>query len=225
MPFAKNWVEELIWEWLQLKGYVVLANLRLASGRRGGAQEADMIGLKLLKTLVVEGNQGFIREVLEIVHVEAGCLAGSYESNLNTIKKKFDPKRVDAIRRRALEHVELESVYDKAFYGLSRYGVSSIRYRGLYIASYIPKDHVDKLKADLEKHCEELKNSIRDTDIKLEFLTLKELLEKEVILTIDEWKKRQVQEGFKKTKEITLPDNLWLLNLIDFMKKSNLIKV
>ncbi len=134
MPFAKNWVEELIWEWLQLEGYVVLANLRLASGRRGGTQEADVVGLKLIKTPVVEGNQGFISEVLEIVHVEAGCLAGSYENNLNTIKKKFDPERVEAIRRRALEHVELESVYDKAFYGLSRYGVSSIRYRGFYIA-------------------------------------------------------------------------------------------
>ncbi len=62
-------------------------------------------------------------------------------------------------------------------------------------------------------------------NVELEFLTLKELFEQKVIKTIDEWKERQVREGFKKTKGITLSDNLWLLNLIDFMKNSNLIKV
>mgnify|MGYP001626291153 CR=1 FL=1 len=225
MPFPRNWVEELIWEWLQLKGYVVLANLRLASGKRGGALEADVVGLRLVKTPVVEDNRSLIREVLEIVHVEAGCLTGSYKSNLNTIRKKFDPERVNAIRKRALEHIELESLYDRTLYGLSRHGVSGIEYRGLYVASYVARGQVDKLKDYLRVYGDELRNKLRGIDVELEFLTLREFFEKEVMSTINEWKERQVREKFSKTKRITLPENLWLLNLVDFMKSANLVKV
>jgi len=47
LPFPKTWTEELILEWLQLKGYLALSNVRLKSGKGGGVKEADIIGLKL----------------------------------------------------------------------------------------------------------------------------------------------------------------------------------
>jgi hypothetical protein len=70
-----------------------------------------------------------------------------------------------------------------------------------------------------------LRNKLRGVDVELEFLTLREFFEKEVISTINEWKERQVKGKFSKTKRITLPGNLWLLNLVDFMKSANLVKV
>ncbi|MGC8983492.1 MAG: hypothetical protein ACP5KA_07075, partial [Desulfurococcaceae archaeon] len=70
-----------------------------------------------------------------------------------------------------------------------------------------------------------LRNKLRGVDVELEFLTLREFFEKEVISTINEWKERQVKGKFSKAKRITLPGNLWLLNLVDFMKSANLVKV
>jgi hypothetical protein len=34
LPFPKTWTEELILEWLQLKGYLALSNVRLKSGKK-----------------------------------------------------------------------------------------------------------------------------------------------------------------------------------------------
>ena len=42
---------------------------------------------------------------------------------------------------------------------------------------------------------------------------------------IGEWKERQVKKGFRKTKDITLMESLWLLNLIDYMKGEGIISI
>ena len=44
------------------------------------------------------------------------------------------------------------------------------------------------------------------------------------MLDIDEWKRSQVEKGYRTTKEITLPEGYWLLKLIDFMKNRDFIK-
>jgi len=42
MPLPRNWLEELVAEWLSLQGYLVETNIRLL-----GKREADVIGVKL----------------------------------------------------------------------------------------------------------------------------------------------------------------------------------
>lgn len=62
MPFPRTWSEELIAEWLQLKGYFVEAGVPIRSGPKGGRFEADIIGIK--------GKD----DTLEIFHIEVGSL-------------------------------------------------------------------------------------------------------------------------------------------------------
>ncbi|MEM2180380.1 MAG: hypothetical protein QXP32_06155 [Nitrososphaeria archaeon] len=34
IPIVKNWVEEVVWEWLLLKGYTTICDIRLKSAKR-----------------------------------------------------------------------------------------------------------------------------------------------------------------------------------------------
>jgi hypothetical protein len=43
MPFPKTWAEELVAEWLTLRGYLVLTNIPLR-----GQREADVVGFRVL---------------------------------------------------------------------------------------------------------------------------------------------------------------------------------
>jgi len=79
--FPRNWSEELIAEWYELKGYLVETGVPLLSGSKGGRAEIDIIA--------VNAN--------EICHVEVGVLGGNPKSNLNIIKKKFSPERRKAV--------------------------------------------------------------------------------------------------------------------------------
>ena len=212
MPFAKNWVEELTLEWLLIKGYWALSNVRLGSGKKGGAEEADILGLKLIRK-IEESNKSKkeLKEILEIVHIETGSLTQNFENNLKNIKSKFTPKRIETIKEMLLHVIELESALGKLVLGYSQLGVSEIKYQPIYIASYVTKKQANKLKEELSK-------------IGIKFLTLEEVL-KEIIRDIDEWKRIQVERKLRKTKNITLPEGLWLLNLIDYMKNKNLVNI
>lgn len=75
MPIPKNWLEELALEWLLLEGYITLTNVRLKSGKGGGTKEADVIGLKLIR----KNEEGILKEILEIKHVETGSLSEKFE--------------------------------------------------------------------------------------------------------------------------------------------------
>ena len=209
MPFTRNWVEELILEWLLLKGYLALSNARLRSGKSGGVKEADILGLKLVKEAREADREGIV-EVLEIIHVEAGILTSNFEENLRVIKGKFAPERIKTIKEISLDAIELESVLGRLLIGYSRLGVSEVRYRPVYVASYVAKKQVDRLKEELRRSG-------------IEFLTLEEVLRK-IIKEIDEWKRKQVEKGLRATKRITLPESWWLLNLIDYMKNEGLVK-
>jgi Zn-finger domain-containing protein len=207
LPFPKTWTEELILEWLQLKGYLALSNVRLKSGKRGGVEEADIIGLRLRRKLNPESKT--MVEVLEVLHIEVGSLAMRFEKALKSVLEKFAQEREEAIKSLAVDVVELESVYGKAVYGLSRYDVSRIEYKRVFVASEVAKGQVGRLKEELSKYG-------------IEFKTLGEVV-REVMHDVDEWKRRQMEKGFRTTKRITLPESLWLLNLIDYMKKEGLV--
>jgi hypothetical protein len=205
LPFPKTWTEELILEWLQLKGYLALSNVRLKSGKRGGVEEADIIGLRLRQR--PDPQSKTMVEVLEVLHIEVGSLAMRFEKALKSVLEKFAKEREEAIRSLAVDAVELESVLGKFMLGYSRLGASDIEYKRVFIASEARQ--VNKLKEELKGHS-------------IEFKTLREVIE-EIISDIDEWKKRQVKKGFRASKQITLSEGLWLLNLIDYMKKEGLI--
>jgi len=200
LPFPKTWTEELILEWLQLKGYLALSNVRLKSGKGGGVEEADIIGLRLRQR--PDPQSKTMVEVLEVLHIEVGSLAMRFEKALKSVLEKFAKEREEAIRSLAVDAVELESGLGNFMLGYSRPRASDIEYKRVFIASEACR--VDKLKEELKGHG-------------IEFKTLKEVIE-EIISDIDEWKKRQVKKGFRASKQITLPESLWLLNLIDYMK-------
>ena len=193
MPIPRNWVEELVLEWLLLRGYIVISNVRLKSGRRGGAKEADILGLKLLR----EG-----KKVLEIMHVETGSVAQNFDENLKNIRNKFSSERERTLEEISLDIIELKSAVNRA--NISK------RYKRIYIASYVSRKQVDRLKEILKKD-------------NIEFLTLEEVLRK-IVKDIDKWKQNQARKGRRTTVGITLPESWWLLNLIDFIKSRGLMK-
>lgn len=201
MPFPINWVEELLCEWLQLRGYVVLTNVRLR-----GAEEADIIGLR---KEVEPAEPGLLKEKLVVMHVEAGSLTNNLRKNLMSVKAKFSLDRIEAIKKISVDIIELESVLGKFWLGHSRLGASDIVYKPLYVASKVRKKQLSNLKELLGKDG-------------IDFLTLKEVL-KEVLKDIKKWKDEQVKRGLKKTERITLQGCFWLLNLIDFMMSEQLI--
>ena len=186
---------------------MTLSNVRLKSGRGGGVEEADIIGLRLHQRLDPESK--VMVEVLEVLHIEVGVLARRFEEVLKAVQKKFAQEREEAIKSLAVDVVELESVYGKAIYGSSRYGVSRIEYKRVFVVDGVAKGQVSRLREELGKYG-------------IEFKTIREVL-REVIHDVDEWKRRQVEKGFRTTKQITLPESLWLLNLIDCMKREGLI--
>jgi len=87
MPFPGNWLEELVAEWLSLKGYLVETNLRLQAGQRGGAYEADVIGVKLGE------------DELDIQHVECMIQLAEKPSGepLRRILNKFSKECVESV--------------------------------------------------------------------------------------------------------------------------------
>jgi len=77
MPYAQTWSEELVAEWLQLKGYLVEVGVLAEIGKRGGRREADIVGAR-----VKDGK-------LEIVHVEVGNWPIKFDALQKRIDKKF----------------------------------------------------------------------------------------------------------------------------------------
>ncbi len=202
MPFPKNWVEELIIEWLHLKGFLVLSNVRLKSGRKGGVKEADILGIKLLKFW--DEHKNMVVEKLKIKHIEVGMLSQNLGKNLNFIMKKFSKDRIEAIKKIATDIIEVEeSTKKEGKHDHSSISAAEIDYEPIYIATYVAKKQLGNLKKHVEK-----------ANIKL--LHLDEVIE-EIMRDINEWKEKQLREGFRVTRMITLPENLWLLNFLDYM--------
>ena len=86
MGFAKNWLEEIVAEWLSLEGYSVETNVPLKSKIGGGRNEADVLGFM------------FNGDDLHIVHAEATVqLTQSHAANVKMIKKKFSSENIDTV--------------------------------------------------------------------------------------------------------------------------------
>lgn len=86
MGVAKNWLEEIVSEWLSIEGYSVETNVPLKSKAGGGRNEADVLGFM------------FHGDELHIVHAEATVqLKQSHDNNVEKIKNKFSPNNMDTV--------------------------------------------------------------------------------------------------------------------------------
>lgn len=77
MPFATTWSEELVAEWLAIKGYFVETNVPIGAGRGGGRKEADIVGIKIED------------DIIYIIHAEVASLAESPKNIVERYRNKF----------------------------------------------------------------------------------------------------------------------------------------
>ncbi|MCK4818927.1 hypothetical protein KA005_24350, partial [bacterium] len=73
----RTFSETLIAEWLQLDEWAVRTGVPLEAKERGGRDEADIIGLKI------------VDNIPRIIHIEVGSLGGSLKENIARLKAKF----------------------------------------------------------------------------------------------------------------------------------------
>lgn len=100
MPIPRNWSEELITEWLCLKGYSTEVGVHVGRGSRGGRKEADVVGVKI-------SLDDTDKRILNIFHIEVGQLGG-YDKSLEMISDKFSDIRTDEIIRRYKDRMAFE---------------------------------------------------------------------------------------------------------------------
>jgi hypothetical protein len=81
MPFPRNWAEELVAEWLTLRGYLVLTNVRLR-----GRREVDVVGFRVLD------DGGY-----EVFHVEVGTVWEKADEIVEKINEKFSKECVSDV--------------------------------------------------------------------------------------------------------------------------------
>jgi len=93
VPIPRNWSEELISEWLHLRGYLTEVGIPVGVGSGGGRREADVVGVKINK--VNEKSK-----LLVICHVEVGALTGDYKRNIESLREKFSSTRTREIANR-----------------------------------------------------------------------------------------------------------------------------
>ncbi len=121
MPIPRNWSEELIVEWLCLKGFSTEVGVDVGKGSRGGRKEADVIGVRVC----TDDTQ----RVLDIFHVEVGQLGG-YAKSLQMISDKFSDDRKDHVIKRYRDRMAFEG---------------EVAYRKLYIDIWERPGRVTKL--------------------------------------------------------------------------------
>lgn len=175
MPFPRTWSEELIAEWLQLKGYFVEVGVPTRSGTKGGRGEADVVG--------VRSRNGD----LEILHVEVGGLPGNPKQNAEMIRRKFSQRNVNAIKEYCSS--KLASFPDQR-----------ISYERLYVAVWGSGRTMSYLREQ-----------------QLPVRSLMEFVRNEIKPTIREWKKEPPHKPQTRGKGITLPEGMWLLDLVDYL--------
>jgi hypothetical protein len=102
MPFPRTWAEELVAEWLTLRGYLVLTNVRLR-----GRREVDVVGFRVLD------DGGY-----EVFHVEVGAIWDKADKIMERIDKRFSEEYVSDVLKVLGYYVGREIVnprYEKWF--------------------------------------------------------------------------------------------------------------
>lgn len=173
MPFPRNWSEELVSEYLELKGYFVRTGHPVPIEKRGGRGEIDVLGIK-----VVNGR-------LEFLHVEIGIPSKSYEDLKKALEGKFGSSVKQEIDRIAKN-------FDFENYILKRWFIDVWK-------------ETKRVSKKWERFKQELKNQ------GIEILTFNDFWMK-ITEAIGKWQK---EHKTKKGTLSALPQNLWLLKMVE----------
>lgn len=98
MPFPKNWMEELVAEYLQLEDYHVETGCPVPIKKRGGRAEMDVVGIKIIK------------DKLHVRHVEIGR-AGSYKELDQKIERQLLSQEIKEELKKRFGTYEYEPVF------------------------------------------------------------------------------------------------------------------
>lgn len=109
MPFGKTWTEELVAEWLELEGFLVVVGLPAGVATAGGRYVADIVGAKVSADL------------LEIIHVEVGTLAGGQKSIIS-LQRKFSKNVCETIENYFKQRIGFKG--------------ANVKYQKIYVASF-----------------------------------------------------------------------------------------
>jgi len=166
----RTFSEQVVSEWLQLEGWFVETGVPLRSKSRGGRDEADIVAIKKKD------------ESLTVQHIEVGTLAGGYQKDLDTLKKKFSTDK----KQQIIDYVE------------KRLGTKP-KYKCRYVATYASKKSLKSLQEN-GYHIDWLHNVIQT----------------EILPAITKWKREEVKT--RKTPQLpTPPNNLWMIQLLNYM--------
>lgn len=117
MPFSRTWSEEIAAEWLETKGYLVLTAVPVNTPGKGGRNEADVVGAKI------------IGDTLEIRHIEVGSLiTGTRDEKRQRMKRKFSPEVRATLVKIVQEKVGLPG---------------KVKYSKQYVATYASQNDLD----------------------------------------------------------------------------------
>ena len=96
--FPRTWSEELVAEWLSIKGYFVETNVPAGTGRGGGRKEADVIGFR------VENNKA------KVVHVEISSLWEGEDAIIRWLQRKFSEERIKEIKGWVRHRADIDEI-------------------------------------------------------------------------------------------------------------------
>jgi hypothetical protein len=126
-------------------------------------------------------------DVLEIFHIEVGSLSGNPRENAEMIQKKFSQFRVDAITEYCKS--KLKSPQPK-----------KVAYKKLYVAVWWSDKTMNHLKA-----------------LNLPVRSLMSVINNDIKLAVKNWKENPPHLPQTRGKSITLPENMWLLYLMNYL--------
>lgn len=173
MPLAKSFAEELVAEYLILKNYLVITDVGIGSGKRGGRKDIDLVAVDLKN-----------REI-RLIDIKAPWIG-----------------KPDDISKEAYERLEKAEKVLRRIYGNEYKYVKEL----ILLGSGTP---------NVKKIAQTLKN-----------VKVKSLLDliHEASDYIDVWKKEQKARGLvKPSTNPTLPDQLYLMKLLEFLKNEKII--
>ena len=90
MPFPRNWLEELVAEYLELEDYFVETGHPVQIGKRGGRREMDILGTKVDPTTLK----------FHVIHVETGRAQSKQKLSKKISEQFFDHQVAEELEKR-----------------------------------------------------------------------------------------------------------------------------
>lgn len=124
---------------------------------------------------------------LEIYHIEVGTLAGNPQENAKMIQNKFSQFREDAITQYCKSKLELPEF-------------KKVVYKKLYVAVWWSEKTMNYLKR-----------------LNLPVKSLMSVINNDIKIAVRNWKDKPPHLPQTRGKNVTLPENMWLLYLLNYL--------